>query len=315
MFWLLLISIAFVILIVVFTSVPWAERKALFFPSKKCIWKPTSEYSNVYINIKTSETFNEPKKCMRKCKEEYINAWHFNNFPKNKTVMFCHGNSGNISHRQYIVDICEKFKLNLLIFDYRGFGKSSSEPSKRYLRADGEAAYKYLTNHCKIKSKKIIIWGESLGGIAATWTASKFPCHSLVLLCTFSGLDDAITYSFDKGVKQSLASGYSSLAAMRYDIMPNRRYISKVQCPVAIMHSKSDDVIPYECARILYKNVPYEKLLITIKGTHSSPIITREQLETLFTFCKIPLVCDGDEIDKMLKELETVAEKHHNFID
>lgn len=315
MFWLLIISIFLVLLILVYCSVPWAERKALFFPSKRCNWEPDMSYQNIFIDVK-NPTRPFKKLCRSDiCKREYIHAWYFNNFPDRKTVMFCHGNSGNISHRSYIVDICQRFNLNLLIFDYRGFGESSGIPSKRNLRKDGEAAYNFLVKYQNIDPKEIIIWGESLGGIAAIWTASHFPCNCLILLCTFSGLDDAITYTFNPGVKQSLAAGYSTLASMRYDIMPNRKYIADVQCPVAIMHSKTDDVIPYECAKILYKNISHDqKLLITIGGKHSSPIISREQLQQLFSFCDISYQ-DGDDINKILKDLETVAERHHNFID
>ena len=317
MFWLLLIAIVFVILIVVYNSVPWAENKVLFYPSKKFHWKPDVSYQDVYIDIDNPNiVYNtRPKK---ECKRRYINGWHFNNYPGSNTVMYCHGNTLNISHRSYIVDICCQFELNLFIFDYRGFGKSSGKPSKRYVRKDGETAYKFLTQHCGIEGENIIIWGESLGGYCATWVASRFPSRSLILLCSFSGLDDAITYYFDSGLGQSLASLYSSMASMRYDIMPNRKYIKRVKCPVAIMHSKEDDIIPYECAKILYKNVSHDsKVLITIKGGHSSPLIDKEQLNKLFMFCDIslPFYDKSCDINGMLEELRTVAEKHHNFID
>ena len=317
MFWLLLIAIMLVLLIVVYGSVPWAENKALFFPSKKCHWKPDIPYQNVYIDVKNPDIVYK-KRPKKECKKRYINGWYFNNYPGHKTVMFCHGNSGNISHRSYIVDICRQFELNLFIFDYRGFGQSCGKPSKRYLRKDGETAYKFLTGYCGLEGEDIVVWGESLGGVAATWTASRFKCRSLILLCSFSGLDDAITNYFNPGVGQTLAYGCASLASMRYDIMPNRDYIKKVKCPVAVLHSKKDDIIPYECAKILYENVSHNsKVLITIKGGHSSPDISKEQLNKLFMFCDIPLpfyerTCD---VDGMLDELQNVAEKHHNFID
>jgi len=302
LFWLLLISIILVLIVAIFISVPWAEKKALFFPSRKCHWKPDIPYEDVDIPI--------PGEC-----GEWVNGWYFNNFPGRDTVNYCHGNSGNLNHRSYIINLCQKLKLNLFVFDYRGFGQSSGKPSKRNLRKDGEAVYKYLTKERGIKPKKLIIWGESLGGIAATWTASNYPCKALILLCTFSGLDDAITYYFEPGVKQSLAYGYSNMAAMRYDIMPNRKYIRQVKCPTVILHSQTDDIIPYECAKILYKNISHDKkLLITIKGGHSSPVIKKEQLRELFEFCKIPYE-DYPGIGKLLKELETFAERHNNFID
>lgn len=317
MFWLFIIALILVVLIFVYTSVPWAEKKVLFYPSKKTCWRPNIDHENVYINVNYPERHTYNRCHMGKCRS-YINGWYFNNYPGRPTVMYCHGNSGNISHRKYIVDICRKFELNLFIFDYRGFGKSPGLPCKKYLKKDGEAAYKFLTKHRGVDPRDLIIWGESLGGFVAIWTASKFKCKCLILLSTFSGLDDAIINYFDPGIGKTLATTYSNIVGLRYDTMLSRDYIKKVKCPVAIMHSETDGMIPYRCAEILYAHVKYKrKLLITIKGKHSAPIISTDQLNELFEFCCIPMpdFSSSYEVHKLLKNLETVAAKHHNFID
>lgn len=317
MFWLFVIALILVILIVVFSSVPWAEKKVLFYPSKKTLWTPNIPHESVYINVNHPEIIHTDRININKS-INYIHAWYFNNFPGKQTIMYCHGNSGNISHRQYIVDICRKFELNLLIFDYRGFGQSPGKPCKRFLKKDGEAAYKFLVHQRKVKPNDLIIWGESLGGFVAIWTAAKFKCKSLILLCTFSGLDDAIINYFDPGIGKTVAQFYYSLVGLRYDTMMSRAYIRKVRCPVAIVHSQEDNVIPYRCAEILHAHVVHNnKLLITIEGGHSCPIISRKQLEVLFKFSGIPMpnFSDSYEINKILKNLETVAARHHNFID
>ena len=322
MFWLLLISILLTFILVSFVSIPWAEKKVLFCPSKKEVWTPDVPYHDVYIDVNNPSkvcSFRDKNKNEKKNKNKnYIHGWHFNNFEGKNTIMFCHGNSGNISHRRYIADICEKFELNLFIFDYRGFGKSSSVPSKTNIRKDGEVAYKYLRNYCEIKPNKIIMWGESLGGISAIWVASKYKCRSLVLLSTFSGLDDAITHQFKDGAGKSLAAGLMGLVSLRFDLLPNKEYIKNVKCPVVIMHSPEDDIIPYRCGKILYNNIKHKsKVFIQIQGYHSSPVITEEQLNRLFMFCDVPLskyrkTCN---IKKILRDIETVAERYHNFID
>ena len=305
---LLIISIILVLLVMVYLSVPWAENKVLFFPTKKHHWKPNIPYENVYIKVDKNSYKSKPNK---------IHGWYFNNFPGHKTVMFCHGNSGNISNRGYIINICQKFQLNLLIFDYRGFGKSEGKPSKKNLKKDGEAVYKFLVDQ-GIKPSNIIIWGESLGGYVAIWTASKYRCRSLLLLCTFSGLDDTIVNYCESTIAKGTAELYTSLVSLRYDLMLSRDNIKHVKCPIIIMHSKSDDVIPYQCAKILYKNISHNsKTLITIKGKHSSPIISEENLNKMFMYCDIPLPfyktkCD---IKGMLHHVETVAAKNNNFIN
>jgi pimeloyl-ACP methyl ester carboxylesterase len=315
MFWLFIISLILVLLIVVFNSVPWAEKKILFYPSKITCWKPNIKHENVYINVNYPER-NARHRCDLDC-YNYIHGWYFNNFPGRQTVMYCHGNSGNISHRSYIVDICKKFQLNLFIFDYRGYGKSSCSPCKKYLKKDGEAAYKFLTVQRNVNPKNLIIWGESLGGYVAIWTASKFKCKALILLSTFSGLNDAIINYFDTGLGKGFAQMYSKIVGLRYDIMLSKNYIKNVRCPVAIMHSECDDIIPYRCAEILYENVKTRKILLTIKGKHSAPIIAPSQLNKLFSFCGIymPDFSSSGEVKNILKNLETIASKHNNFID
>ncbi len=314
MFWLLLISIFLVIILGIYTSVPWVEDKILFYPSNKTNWNPNISHKNVYINVK-DPTIVHHKLCNT---GKYIHGWHFKNFPGHKTIMFCHGNSGNISYRKYIVDICQEFKLNLLIFDYRGFGKSSGKPSKHNLKQDGEAAYKYLIEYCHNDPHDLIIWGESLGGVPAISVASKHQCRSLILLSTFSGLDDASTYYFDPGVGRSIAYGFFSLVSLRFNMMSNKNYMNKIKCPVAIMHSTEDDIIPYKCAQILFENIKHKsKVLIPIHGKHSAPEISNNALYKLFMFCDISLQiyekrCD---VNKMLKNIQTVAERYHNFID
>lgn len=315
MIWLFFIALFLVLLIVVYNSVPWAERKALFYPTKNRRWEPQTSYDNVYIDVKnpTKVYHRKPNSKNR----EYINGWFFNEFPGNTCICYSHGNSGNIKDRKYIVDVCRKFKLNLFVFDYRGYGDSSGEPSKRNLRQDGEAAYKYLTKYNHINPRKIIVWGESLGGYVAVWIASKFRCKSLILLSTFSGLDDAINNYFASGMGKSLAHGYSSLVSLRYDIMPSRKYLHKVRCPVAIVHSTEDDIIPYRCAKINYDSVSHDsKILIPIKGGHSAPEMTIDDLTDLFNFCNIQLpVYSEVSVENMLDEIRTVAEKNHNFMD
>lgn len=313
---IIILSVIFILLVIFYNIMIWMEEKVLFYPTHNMTWYPDVPYHDLWLNPNDwrEVLYDEDDK---DCKNSYVHAWHFDHFKNAKTVIFCHGNSGNISHRSYIINICQQFKLNLLIFDYRGFGQSSGKPRKDFIKQDAETVYKYLRR--SVKAKNIIVWGESLGGIAAVWIASHFKCRSLLLLSTFSGLDDALMYSCEDGTSyQTVGSFVASLASLKLDILPNKKYIRKVKCPVAIMHSTEDDIIPYQCAKILYNNVCHDsKVLITIKGKHSSPIITWEQLNQLFMFCDLTLpIYDKEcDIDHILEELETVAEKHHLFME
>lgn len=311
MFWLFFIALILVILIIVYTSIPYMENKVLFYPSKKHFYSPDISYKDVYINVRNHKVkYHEP------CKNyKYIHGWHFNNFPGNKTILFCHGNTGNITHRRYIIDMCHKLKLNLFMFDYRGYGQSSGNPSKSNLKQDGKNAYLYLKNKCKVRPKKIIVWGESLGGVAAVNIAAKFKCKALLLLSTFSSLDDIANFYFDDHAYKPLISGATMLSNLRYNHLPNKQTIKKVKCPVVIMHSKNDNLIPYKCAKQLYNNIHHDKKkLITIDGHHSGPIINNNDLNDLFSYCDIDKI--SKKISKpMLKRIKTYAEENNHFID
>ena len=232
--------------------------------------------------------------------------WYFHNFPGNKVVLFFHGNSGNISHRDYVVDICHKFELNLLIVDYRGYGKSDGIPTPRGICDDGIRAYDFLRT--KHRPDEIVVWGESLGGCAAIHVAGHRQCRSLLLLSTFSSLEDII-FHLNAPTWFTRPVGYAIKWIV--DPVPSKDWINKVKCPVVIMHSVEDDLIPYENGKILYRCIDHDtKLFIPIKGKHSSPEITDDQFKNLLKFADIDIdCCTPDMVRAMVEMLRTVAER------
>jgi hypothetical protein len=263
--------------------VSWGQYKVLFQPHRKMIWYPSIPYSDVYINVNDSNDFVLDKSCRKN--KQYLNAWHFYNFPQSKTIIFCHGNSGNISHRKYIIDTCYHLHINLFIFDYRGYGKSGDIASKKHLREDGEIAYQYLSRYCS--PQDIIIWGESLGGYVATSLANRYPCHCLVLLSTFSSISDIIIYSNSCSSTNNILS---SLVPMLIDDLPSKDIISHVKCPVFILHSHDDTIVPPQCALDMLNQISHSnKHLEWITGDHCSPHITSDQLNKLFIFMNHPI--------------------------
>ncbi len=91
------------------------------------------------------------------------------------TLLFCHGNAGNISDRLESIRILNQLGLNVFIFDYRGYGKSSGRPSERGTYLDAEASYNYLTAELRIKPRKLVIMGRSLGGAIAIHKGTPTP--------------------------------------------------------------------------------------------------------------------------------------------
>ena len=313
--WFFIFLLVLILIFIVFYNVlKWTEDKVLYYPSRKCVWRPDCDYVQVYINVKDSDDVCYSRR-KKSCKKEYISGWHFNNYPGAKTILFCHGNSGNISHRKYIIDICRRLHLNLFVFDYRGYGKSDSFAYKTFVKEDGEAAYEYLRYYCGIKPKNITIWGESIGGYPASWIASKYSCNSLILMCTFSSLDDIMSYKFS-GTGQKAIKVLTGLASYQNDMLSIKDCLLKIKCPIAIIHSNKDELVPYECSWVNYHSIKHDnKMHFKIKGKHASPHIRKSQFRKVFEFCDIKISCCDEEIKCILDDLKTFAERHNNFME
>ncbi|UCC16592.1 MAG: alpha/beta fold hydrolase, partial [Dehalococcoidales bacterium] len=123
-------------------------------------------------------------------KGERISGWFVTVENSRGVVLFCHGNAGNIGHRLESIRIFAELGLDVLIFDYRGYGESEGKPSELNTYGDAEAAWKYLVEERHIDPGKIIVFGRSLGGGVASYIASGFSPGMLILESTFSSLPE-----------------------------------------------------------------------------------------------------------------------------
>ena len=324
------IAVVIVIIIVIICLVVWWMAEAcLFWPIVEMTWKPKIAYKDLWIDVyhgKGGGTSKGDGKGWSKRKENgevpvapCINAWYFDSFEGANTILFCHGNAGNISQRDYVINICQTYRINLLLIDYRGFGRSPGVPTTAGVCQDGIAAYNYLrsSDGPNLHSSQIVVWGESLGGAVATHIAYKNDCRCLVLHSTFSSIDDAIIYS--KKIKFGKSS-LAWLATCLIDTMPSKEKLRHVKCPVAVVHSKEDELIDYHCAEILYDSIKSScRKMITIKGAHSAPDFNNRALARLFRFVDVSIDSCAISQDSTLRgishNLRTVATRHFNHIE
>lgn len=311
---LVIIIVVIVVIVLIAWLLIWATANSyLFYPEYSCKWMPPYDYKAVYIDrysYKHETVKNEPWEQYQKqwkTDHKFVYGWHFDDFggPDAYTVIFYHGNAGNITQREYVISICRRFKINLLVIDYRGFGKSPGKPTTPGCCQDGIAAYEYL-NKC-VPASKIVLWGESLGGGVAAYVASERSCRCLILMSTFSSIDDAIRYSTAKIPCKGMIA---SILPKIIDCMPSKEKVKKLKhTPVAVIHSTEDELINYKCAEIMYKAVPHPcKIIIPIKGGHSSPDMKEIELSQLLTFAGASLDrCHRPEITVMSEHLRTVG--------
>lgn len=176
------------------------------------------------------------------------------------TVLFCHGNGGDIGDWLDSVKTFYDMGLNALIFDYRGYGDSSGKPTEEGTYQDALAAWLYLTGRKGIPEKKIIVFGRSLGGSVATWLAEKVSPGALVIASTFTSAPDMAAKMFPFLPARLLCR-------FRYDSLSR---IGNVRCPVLIAHSKDDEMIPYEHGRRLFEKANEPKQFVEMTGGHNS---------------------------------------------
>ncbi|MDI6745784.1 MAG: alpha/beta hydrolase [Rhodocyclaceae bacterium] len=183
--------------------------------------------------------------------------------PPRGTVLFFHGNAGNISHRLDSLRMFHRLGYSTLIIDYRGYGNSTGEPTEQGTYRDAEAAWQYLTQIRNIPGASIVLFGESLGGAVAAWLASRHTPAALVISSGFTSVPDlaADIYPY---------MPVRWLARFQYDTRANLKTTS---APVFIAHSPGDDIIPFRHGRALFEAAQHPKWFLELQGGHNEGFI------------------------------------------
>jgi len=192
-----------------------------------------------------------------------LHGWFIPTPQPRGTVLFLHGNAGNISHRLDSVQMFYRLGYSTLIFDYRGYGNSGGTPTEQGTYRDAEAAWRYLIEQRHIPSCRIVLFGESLGGAVAAWLAVRQKPAALVIASGFTSVPD-----FAQHIYPYLPVRW--LAHIRYDTRENLRSIA---APVLIAHSPEDEIIPFEHGRALFAAANPPKLFLELAGGHNDGFI------------------------------------------
>lgn len=192
-----------------------------------------------------------------------INAWWVPVKNPRATVLFCHGNGGNVSYYLETLKVFKRLGLSALIFDYRGYGRSQGKPSEQGTYLDAEAAWQYLTHERKIAPQQLIIWGRSLGGAIAARTAARHPAGLLIIESAFTSVPE-VAHAHIAWLPAWVFAEY------RYD---TRRYVEQITMPTLIIHSSEDEIIPFAHGRKLFETLEGPKVFLAIKGSHNQGFI------------------------------------------
>ena len=189
-----------------------------------------------------------------------IYGWFVPHDHPRATLLFLHGNGGNISHRLEKLAMYHQLGLAVFIIDYRGYGRSLGKPTEEGTYRDAQAAWDYLTGKRGLSGPQIIIYGESLGGAVATWLATQHQPGAVILESSFTSI-------IDMGRHYYPYLPVRWIARIKY---PTLDRITQVHAPLLIIHSPTDDIVPYAQGKKLFEAAHEPKSFLDIGGDHNN---------------------------------------------
>lgn len=188
-----------------------------------------------------------------------LNGWFIPHLEAIATLVWFHGNAGNISHRvENIKLLHDKVRINIFIFDYRGYGRSEGSVSEEGTYLDGAAALEFVTKQLRVETKNLIIFGRSLGAAVAAEMASQFDSRALILETPFASIREMAQAVFP-------ALPIGPFLQTRYDVLEKVR---RIRVPLLILHGDRDEVVPYQQGKKVFEAAQEPKSFYTIRGAH-----------------------------------------------
>lgn len=195
-----------------------------------------------------------------------LHAWLLRSPNPNRTILFCHGNAENVARVANGTGrkLRDELQADVLIVDYRGFGKTGGAPHEAAVVEDCAAALQWLADMSGKSTPEITIYGRSLGGGIAVQLASRYGARELILDRTFDSLVSPAARKFP----------WIPVRLLLRNRFESDRVIGRCQMPVFQSHFAADEVIPLECARALFAQVqnPQSEFLEFPGGTHLTPL-------------------------------------------
>ena len=185
-----------------------------------------------------------------------LHGWFFPLKGDPPTILFCHGNAGNISHRLENVKLLLDQRLQVFIFDYRGYGRSTGRPSEAGLYCDGLAAYDFLARQKGVHPNKIVLFGRSLGAAVAIEIALQRRVRSLIIESPFTSTKEMARTVL-------LFWPLSFFSPPHYN---NREKIGRISVPKLVIHGENDGIVPFSMGKELYNLARPPRYFFPIKG-------------------------------------------------
>ncbi|MFH1888475.1 MAG: alpha/beta hydrolase [Candidatus Omnitrophota bacterium] len=249
----MIIRLLFLIVLLITTlvfGIKYIETRGIFYPARDITCYPSDlgmPFEDIYVKTKDGVT---------------INGWFIPQKSARYTLLFFHGNAGNIQHRLDKLLILRETGANIFIIDYRGFGKSSGRLMEEGFYLDADSACKYLTKARGISPEEVILYGESLGTAVAIDLASRTKVAAVMLEGAFSSGRDMAKKIYPFLPVFIFAKKFDSL-----------KKINGVTAPKLFIHSINDEMVPFAFAGKLYQAAPAPKELVELTGGHNTAFL------------------------------------------
>ena len=207
------------------------QRNLLYHPSENNYLndKITFEYEELFIN--TDDNIS-------------LKSWFIKkDLSKFKTILFFHGNAGNLLNRVHKLNELNKLNVNILLISWRSFSGNKGKPSEKNFYHDGNRVVEWL-NDQGINKNDIILYGESLGTGVATELASKNKFAGVILESPFTSIADSAKIYYP----------YLPVNLLLKDRYDSKNKIKKINSPILIMHGKKDNIVPQKMGLELFEN-------------------------------------------------------------
>ena len=236
------------------------QSSLVYYPKRDIEATPADyklQYDEVTIRIKNGNT---------------LTGWYIVADSANETsgtILFAHGNGGNISHRLDLIAHWRSLAFNVFCFDYQGYGKSEGQPSEDATYADIRACWEYLTTQCHTPPERIIVLGRSLGAavashlVAELTEAGKPTPAGLIMEAPFTSIPDM-------GARLYPFLPVRLLSRIVYD---NRQHVAGIHIPTLIMHGSDDELVPQSMGQEVFAVANEPKRFVSLAGGHEDTYI------------------------------------------
>jgi fermentation-respiration switch protein FrsA (DUF1100 family) len=210
-----------------------------------------------------------------------LHAWYATPPGAVATLLWSHGNGGNIGIRDDILIALAARNLAVLAYDYRGYGRSEGTPSEAGVHRDAEAAYDHL-RAAGVPAERIVCFGESLGGAVSVRLATERSCAGVAVVAGFLAIRDVARIHY--GMLATVVGG-------RFDVSER---IGRLGVPILVANGDRDEIVPYALGERLFAAAREPKLFVRIRGAmHNDVLGYPELLDAIADFARDAVAASG----------------------